>query len=134
MSDATRNHEPARSGYTGLFASDLAQEIRAEFFDRTEFGVPVRDATAHVLARFAKLLDDPNDGPVVIVSLAALQLDCGQLFESIRDAAIELIESREAQRAWKCLDHELGANRRAVLERLAAALRGAQVVAEDQDD
>lgn len=116
------------SAFAELFTSDLAAEVRGEFFDRSEFGVPVRDATAHVLTRFGKLLGDPNDGPVLIVCLAALQLDSRQLFESIRDAAVELIESREAQRAWKCLDHQLGQDRRAVLERLATALREAQVI------
>ena len=130
-----REEDPGEArGYVGLFTSDLATEIRNEFVDRTEFNVPVRDATAHVLARFRDLLGDPNDGPVIIVCLAALQLESGELFASIRDAAIGLIESREAQRAWRCDDADLGRNRRAVLDRLAAALRDAPIVSDDQAD
>ena len=76
------------SAFAELFTSDLAAEVRGEFFDRTGFGLPVRDATADVARPVRQSVDDrPNDGPVVIVCLAALQFEAGELFESFRDAA-----------------------------------------------
>jgi hypothetical protein len=122
----------AGSAFAELFSSDLAAEIRGEFDERIGFGLSSKDATVHVVARFGSVMTDPNDGPVVIVCLAALQFEAGGLFQSFRDAAIELIDTREAQRAWKCFDHEAGMQRRAVLDRLATALRDAPVVADDQ--
>jgi len=122
------------SAFAELFTSDLAADVRGEFDERIGFGLSSQDATVHVVARFGSLMTDANDGPVVIVCLAALQFEAGGLFQSFKDAAIELIESREAQRAWKCFDHEAGQQRRAVLDRLAAALREAPVIAEDQPD
>jgi hypothetical protein len=120
------------SAFAELFSSDLAAEIRGEFDERIGFGLSSKDATVHVVARFGSVMTDPNDGPVVIVCLAALQFEAGGLFQSFRDAAIELIDTREAQRARKCFDHEAGMQRRAVLDRLATALRDAPVVADDQ--
>lgn len=125
---------PAASAFAELFTSDLAAEVRGEFDERLGFGLSSKDATVHVVARFGSLMTDPNDGPVVIVCLAALQFESSGLFASFRDAAIELIESREAQRAWKCFDHESGQQRRAVLDRLAAALREAPIVETDSED
>lgn len=119
------------SAFAELFTSDLAAEVRGEFDERVGFGLSSKDATVHVVARFGNLMTDPNDGPVVIVCLAALQFEAGALFQSFRDAAIELIETREAQRAWKCFDHEAGQQRRSVLDRLATALRDAPIIADD---
>ncbi|MBC8105832.1 MAG: hypothetical protein H7Z14_04525 [Anaerolineae bacterium] len=122
------------SAFAELFTSDLAAEVRGEFEERVGFGLSSKDATVHVVARFGSLLSDPNDGPVVIVCLAALQFEAGGLFQSFRDAAIELIDTREAQRAWKCFDHEAGQQRRAVLDRLATALRGANVISDADEE
>ncbi|CAN5522462.1 hypothetical protein BH09PLA1_BH09PLA1_11700 [soil metagenome] len=122
------------SAFAELFSSDLAAEIRGEFEERVGFGLSSKDATVHVVARFGRVMTDPNDGPVVIVCLAALQFEAGGLFQSFRDAALDLIDTREAQRAWKCFDHEAGQQRRAVLDRLATALRDAAVIAENDVD
>ena len=122
------------SAFAELFTSDLAAEVRGEFDERIGFGLSSQHATVHAVARFGSLLTDPNDGPVVIVCLAALQFEAGGLSQSFRDAAIELIETREAQRAWKCFDHEAGQQRRAVLDRLATALRDAPVVEPESTD
>jgi hypothetical protein len=122
------------SAFAELFTSDLAADVRSEFEERIGFGLSSQDATVHVVARFGNLMTDPNDGPVVIVCLAALQFEADGLFQSFKDAAIELIDTREAQRAWKCFNHEAGQQRRAVLDRLATALRDAPVITDDQVD
>lgn len=117
--------------YALIFTSDLALEVRSEFVDRTSVGLSVRDASIHVLGKFADLLRDPNDGPVIIIALAALQLDHGTLMTSVQGAAIELIESREAERAWRSSDSETMQERRQLLSRLAETLRTAPTVDDD---
>src|SRR4051794_22698840 len=86
--------------YTALFASDLAGDVRAEFFDSVKFGFPTADATQAVLSKYRDLLNDPLEGPVVIVCLAALQMEAGELHAQMRDAALSLIDDRDTLRAW----------------------------------
>jgi hypothetical protein len=78
-----------------LFASDLANDVRAEFEEKRGYGMNVADATAAVVAAFGDLLARPDEGPVVIVALAALQLREGRLLASIRDAALELLRDKQ---------------------------------------
>ena len=83
---------PPRDRYDALFAGDLAAEIRGEFDERVAFGLPVADASAAVVEQFGGLLRDPEDGPVVLIALAALQLLDRGLQPAVRDAALELLE------------------------------------------
>lgn len=74
-----------------LFASDLAQDVRAEFNARRQEGMSVNDATSACVVAFRHLLERPDDGPIVIVAIAALQLRDGALSATFRDAAIDLL-------------------------------------------
>ena len=74
-----------------LFASDLAQDVRAEFNARRQEGMGVRDATSACVVTFRHLLERPNEGPIVIVAIAALQLRESALSTTFRDAALDLL-------------------------------------------
>ncbi len=74
-----------------LFASDLAQDVRAEFNDRRNAGLSVADTTATVIGAFNHLLLRDEEGPVVIIAIAALQLRDGAIDLTFRDAAIDLL-------------------------------------------
>ena len=74
-----------------LFASDLAKDVRSEFNALREDGQTVHDATAAVLAHFRGVLDDAEEGPVVIIVMALLQLFEGAPTATLRDAALELL-------------------------------------------
>ena len=74
-----------------VFASDLARDVRSEYEDRRAIGLEVPDATREVFAAFRNALDRPEDGPIVIVALAALQLADGALDATMRDAAMAMI-------------------------------------------
>jgi hypothetical protein len=113
--------------FTPLFTSDLARDVRAELVERFTAGISVADATAHALAHFRDVLADPNDGPVVILAIASFQLDHAQLQRLIRDASIDLIESGEADSAWKTTDNELRGQRRELLQQLLIILREAEI-------
>jgi hypothetical protein len=81
-----------------LFASDLAQDVRSEFFTHRDNGMSVSDATGACIASFRHLLDRPDDGPTVIVALAVLQLRANVLDATFRDAALALLREDQAFR------------------------------------
>ena len=112
---------PARDRFDALFAGDLAAEIRGEFDERVAFGLPVADATAAVVEQFGGLLRDPDDGPVVLLALAALQLLNRGLQPAVRDAALELLEGG-ARFAGPTGDSTRDAERRRLLSELEAEL------------
>lgn len=95
---------PAAELLPAILASDLAVEIDAEFSGRIKMGWDVPSATGHVFGKFRSALASPQDGPVVLIALAALQIREGYLQTVIRDAAIDLIDSGEALNAYKSAD------------------------------
>ena len=116
----------------GLFASDLAQDVRAEFNERRGYGLSVGEATGAVVGSFRHLLDRADDGPVVIVTLAALQLRDGELHPTMRDAAVELLRDGHGfeRRADEHPDRRRG--REQLRQALCAALEAAAVVVEEE--
>ena len=105
-----------------FFASDLATEVRREFDGRADHGVPIPDVTRDVLAHFRDLLADPHEGPVIFLALAALQLRSGHVMPFVRDAALDLIRTGEAKRAYANNDPSVVKQRRQLLANLEAAL------------
>ena len=81
-----------------LFTSDIAAEVRESFEEMIGFGATPVAATQETVARFGNLLGDDEEGPLVIVVLAALQVSHGVIFTSVRDAAIAAIDSGAAGR------------------------------------
>jgi hypothetical protein len=113
-----------------LLSSDLAQEIKSEFNGRLAIGLDVAGATQHVFGQFREALTDAHHGPVVILSLAALQLKEQQLHAVIRDAALDLIRSGEAAGAFPAPTADLRQARRKLLDQFAAELEHAEVAPE----
>jgi very-short-patch-repair endonuclease len=111
-----------------LLSSDLAQEIKSEFNGRLAVGLDVAAATQHVLSHFQDVLHDPQHGPVVLVSLAALQLREHQLHTVIRDAVLDLISTGEAAAAYPATSLDARTAQQQLLGRFAAALAAAPVV------
>ena len=74
-----------------LFASDLAREVRSEFNARRDEGMTVRDATSTIVASHGHVLSRPEEGPVVIIALAVLQLLEHSPTTTFRDAALDLL-------------------------------------------
>ena len=116
-----------------LFASDLAAEVRETFEEMVGFGASPVAATQETVSRFEGALHDDETGPLVIVTLAALQVRHRVVFSSIRDAAIEAIDEGAADR----LTRGDGAARRQVREILGTLrdiLEQIQVADEDEDE
>jgi hypothetical protein len=108
---------------TDIFDDDVATDVRSTFENELEGGGSAAHATAVVLREWSEALDDKDDGPIVWLALAALQLDRKALQKSVKEHALSVIESGENQRRW---DEETApddaAKRRTVLETLRARL------------
>jgi very-short-patch-repair endonuclease len=106
-----------------LLSSDLAQEVKAEFNARLAVGLDVIAATQHIFANFREALTDIHHGPVIILSLAALQMKEQQLHPIIRDAALELIQTGEAAAPFPASTKEGRGARLHLLDQFAVELQ-----------
>ena len=91
MPDGETDHDQRDAVIDALFASDLAKDVRGEFNARREQGSSVHDATGAIVATYGHVLSRPEEGPVVIVALAVLQLLEGAPTATFCDAAIDLL-------------------------------------------
>jgi hypothetical protein len=111
-----------------FLTADLARDVATVYLERRQQGVDPGYATQGVFETFRDLLVDPNEGPVVFLAIAALQLREGVVLGAIRDGAIAMIDSGEAQRAWRQTDVTINNQRRAALKALAERLEAVDVV------
>lgn len=119
--------------FTPLFASDLAEQVKESFEEMIGFGGTVTAATQETIARFQGALNDPQEGPVVILALAALQIREREMHSSIRDAALEILQSAD-------VDHLIAAEPtarkqvRAILEEMQELLESLEADEDDEDE
>lgn len=123
------SHDP----FAPLFASDLAEQVRQTFEEMLDFGASITAATQETVHRFQGALGDEHDGPVVILSLAALQVRHRQVHASIRDAALEILNSGQAD---KLIATEPAARKqvRGILGELREVLESLEIADDDEDD
>jgi hypothetical protein len=107
--------------------ADLARDVANVYLDQSVGGLHPGVATAGVFEAFRELLDDPNEGPVIFLALASMQLRRGKVLAPVRDVCLELIESGDAQRAWRRIDPKLNEAKRKALDALATRLRGVEL-------
>ena len=108
---------------TGIFSNDLACDVRGEYRELLEDGVPDAEATQEVLRRFDDARTDPDNGVCLWTGLAASQLQLGRLEPAIRDSTVAAIDAGGDLHMWE--DPERG-KRKAVLAKLRAQLLGPQ--------
>lgn len=85
-------------------------------------GKPVSAITRDILAEYEDALNDTDDGPQIILALAALQLQHGALQPDMRDRALAVIRNDEGIERWVDPGAETLAGRRQVLASLQARL------------
>ena len=85
----------------GIFDNDTALDVRGDFEGALAEGLDVEAATERIFDEYAEALDDPDDGPVIRLALAALQLEHGALQPAVRDAALEVIDGGEGIRRFE---------------------------------
>ena len=118
----------ARLGYvgtwgTGIFSNDIACDVRGEYRELLEDGLPDAEATQEVLRRFKDAGTDPDNGVGFWTGLAATQVQLGRIETGIRDSTVAAIDSGGDLHMWE--DPERG-KRKAVLAKLRAQLLGPQ--------
>ena len=105
-----------------IFGNDTAADVRDEFRELIEDGRSDEGATSEVLQKFREGLADPDDAPFIWTGLAAVQHRLGRLQPSVRDRAIDVIDSGAGLQLWE--DDKLRAKRKAVLVKLRGELLG----------
>jgi hypothetical protein len=86
---------------TAIFSDDTAADTRDAFTHFIAEGLTPAQATERLIAESADILDDEDDAGVFWLSLAATQWRLGRLVDSVRDRAIEIIESGTELRRWQ---------------------------------
>jgi len=106
---------------TAIFSDDTASDVRSEFKDHIGDGLTPEQATDAMLKEYESSLSDPDDGPPFWLGLAATQWNLGRLLPSVRDRALQIIDSGEDLRRFE-EDPKLVVKRREVLEKLREQL------------
>jgi hypothetical protein len=110
---------------TGIFDDDTTCDVRDTFEDAMSEGLDARAATDRVLSDDAFDLEDADDGPLVWLALAALQLEHGGIGFDVRGNALRIIEVGEGLDRWEEASEGLLEERKRVLEELGRQIRGA---------
>lgn len=107
----------------GLFDDDTAVDVRAKYEEALEDGLDAVAATEQVLDSMRQMLDDVEDGPVIWMALAALQLEHGAVLPVVRRQAIVAIDSGADIERWReGASPEDAKERATVLDELRARL------------
>lgn len=106
-----------------LFADDTACDVREEFVQLLASGATPAAATQQMVTDWAPSIDDVDDGPVFWLSLAHTQWKYGCLTDSVRQRALDVIDSGADLRRWVGPYKSM---RRALLNALKATLLSPQ--------
>ncbi|HEY8447983.1 MAG TPA: hypothetical protein VIL01_12835 [Thermomicrobiales bacterium] len=115
-----------------IFDDLLARQVRAVFTSTLSEGRSPDAATRAVLAEFVEELDDPEDGPIVLLALAALQIEFGCLTEEVRLRALDALDADLLR--WAALGIDALARRQEALDTLRARLLPVEEAAERAGD
>jgi Domain of unknown function (DUF4259) len=109
----------------GIFDDDTAMDVRDSFEGALEQGLSASDAAARIREEYADDIGDEDDGPVVWLALASLQVKHGALQPEVKGRALEIIERGEGLERWQEADEEVFAARQQVLADLLRSLQTA---------
>ena len=110
----------------GLFENDTASDIRGDFCDYIADGASPSQVSQWLIDQWDPD-DDPDEGPVVWLTLAALQSRVGWLDERVKERALRIINDGSDLQRWidEATESDV-AERRAVLEKLKMQLLSPQ--------
>lgn len=110
---------------TAIFSDDTACDVRDIYIDLVGDGLSGLEATKKLLNQWSGALDDPDEGPVFWLALAATQWKNGRLEETVLRRALDIIDSGIDLARWNASprDHK---KRQLVLGKLRAQLTSPQ--------
>lgn len=86
----------------GILQDDVAADVQVMFDDALASGMSVEQASREVLRELpGEMITDDDDGPVIMLALAALQLQHQALDPYVRDQALATIASGAAMDRWQ---------------------------------
>lgn len=86
---------------TGIMDDDLALDIKAEFEDAVNEGLGVPQATARILEAFLDVSQDEDEGPILYLALAQLQLEKNHLLPEVKNQALQIIKNGIGLERWE---------------------------------
>ena len=108
----------------GILQDDVAADVQVMFEDGLASGMSVERASREVLRELpGEMITDDDDGPVIVLALAALQLQHQALDPYARNQALAVIATGAAMNRWEATSPVLQAARARVIEQFEAALR-----------
>lgn len=84
-----------------IFSDDTAADVRDEWRDYIGEGLSGQQATDKLLENWSAALDDPDDGPVFWLALAATQWQSGRLEGRVKTKALALIDDESNLERWR---------------------------------
>lgn len=109
---------------SAIFSDDVACDIRGDYRELLEDGVPDDEATSRVIRAYGHLSDD--EAHVLWLALAAAQAVLGRLDPIVRGRAIEVIEGEVGLELWAEAGPKELAKRKTALAKLRDTLTGPQ--------
>lgn len=106
----------------GLFENDAASAAKAIFEVAIADGASVVEATKQVLDELKPMAEDEGVFPVILLALAALQVEANQLQPDVRAQALDIISTGKGLKHWEELGQANLEQRKATLERFKAKL------------
>lgn len=107
-----------------IFSDDVACDIRGDYRELLEDGVPDDEASARIIEAYAHL--DEDEAHVLWLALAAAQAALGRLDDSVRDRALAVIDEGTGLELWAEAGSKELAKRKAALAKLRDTLTGPQ--------
>jgi hypothetical protein len=109
---------------TAVFSDDTAADIRSEYRELHEDGVPDDEASQRILDEYQYL--DADEEHVLWLALAAAQTQVGRLDEAVKARALDVISTGRGLELWADAGERELARRKAVLAKLGLKLTGPQ--------
>jgi hypothetical protein len=110
---------------TGLFSDDTACDVCDDYRDMLGDGLSGSEATQRLVVKWEDTINDPDEGPVFWLALAATQWKLGRLEELVKSKALEVIRSGQDLLRWED-DKKSIQKRKLVLEKLEQQLLSPQ--------
>lgn len=108
-----------------LFSDDTACDVREDYRECIGNGLSGPEATDRLCLEWQSSIDDPDDGSVFWLALAATQWNCGRLEDRVRVKALEIIAGGENLNRWQD-QPQLLKKRKEVLAKLKEQLESPQ--------
>ena len=111
---------------TGIFANDVATDVRDEYRSLLGDGLSGQEATVALLQRMGDVAEDDDDSVPFWLALAATQSQLGLLETRVKDRANAIIDSGADLQRWEQEAPSEVSQRRRALATLRARLTGEQ--------